>query len=189
MGEIARKTYRMLGLIFPIIYFIYTKKVTLFILVIGLAIFALYDILKIMIPSLSKFYFKYLKWISKKKEKRGLTGTTYLLISFLLTVFLFEKNIAIAAMTFSVMGDAASSLIGKKFGKNKLIGKRTFEGSVAFFIASLIAGLIFLYFGLEITYGIMFIGILAATIAELLPIQIDDNLTISIVSGLVMSLI
>ncbi len=190
MPEIARKIYRMLGLLFPILYFIYTKKVMLVIILISLGVFVLYELLRFSFPQLNKLYFRYLKIITKKKEKKAMTGTTYLLISFFFTILLFKKNIAIAAMTFSVVGDAASSLIGKKFGKTKLISKpkKTFEGSTAFFISSLIAGLIFVYFGLEINYIVMFMGILAATIAEILPFSIDDNLTISIISGLAMSL-
>ena len=189
MAELARKIYRMLGLAFPILYFIYTKKVTLIIILIPLIFFVLYELLRKLFPRLNKFYFKYLKWITKKKEKTGLTGTTSLLVSFLLTILFFEKNIAIFAMTFSVLGDAASSLIGKKFGKIKLIGKKTLEGSIGFFIISLIAGIILVNLGLKLNYFIIFTGALAAALAELFSYKIDDNLTISIISALAMSLI
>jgi len=189
MAELARKIYRMIGLIFPILYFVYTKKVMLVIILISLIVLFLYEILRFGFPQLNKFYFKYLKTIAKKKEKKALTGTTYLLASFLLTVFLFEKNIAILAMTFSILGDAASSLIGKKFGKTKLIKKRTLEGSLGFFIISLIAGIVLINLGLKLKYPVIIIGALAATLAELFSYKIDDNLTISLISGLVMSLV
>lgn len=191
MNEILRKLYRCLGLIFPILYLFYSKNIILIILGVISAIFVIFEILRFKFSIITKKYFKYLSAIAKEREKKNISGTTYVLISELLTVILFEKSIAITAIFFLILGDAASSLIGK-YGRIKIWNK-TLEGSISCFIVCFIVGMILLK-----NIYIVFFGALAATLIELIPIYIkinkkkfylDDNLSIGLVSGLVMSLV
>jgi dolichol kinase len=106
----------------------------------------------------------------------------------------FPMPVASAACAMLAVGDSFSTIIGSKFGKRALIGKKTIEGSVAFLVASLLIALIFVDPRLAI------VGAIAATISELLPEAgrlgrarsrglIDDNFLIPIIAGLVMTLL
>ena len=188
MAEVWRKLYRCLGLIFPIFYFFYAKNIVLTILLILTFIFIIAEILRFNFPIITEKYFKYFSAITKEKEKKSLSGTTYVLIASSLTILLFKKDIAIIVLFFMIIGDSASSLIGQRFGRTKIFNK-TLEGSIACFFACFVTGNILLYLGVAINETLIFVGALVATLTELLPLRVDDNLTMALVSGLFMSMV
>jgi len=192
MAEGWRKLYRCAGLIFPILYIFYSKNLVLGILSILTFMVIIIEILRFNFPSMTKKYFKYFGAIAKKKEKDRISGTTYVLVAILLIILFFEQSIAIAAIFFLILGDAAASLFGQKYGRTKILNK-SLEGSLAMFVVCLISGFFLLWIGLDLTPNLVIVGSLAATAAELIPLKkksiIDDNLTIGIISGLVMLLL
>jgi len=86
----------------------------------------------------------------------------------LLIIFKDQPQIIFASLSVQVFADSAAALIGIKYGKHKLYRKKTWEGSIACLIVSIIC--INLFFPLHIA---IIAGILA-TLVELLPL--DDNL-------------
>ncbi len=88
----------------------------------------------------------------------------------------------IAALTFLVLGDAAAAIIGKRFGRPAYWGKSP-HGSLACFVVCLTVG-----WPLLGDVRIVVVGALAATIAEALPVPMDDNMRVPIFSGLAMEL-
>ena len=85
---------------------------------------------------------------------------------------------------FLAFGDTLAALVGMKFPFMK-IGSKTLSGSLACFIVCLLIGLIFNF---EISLEIILIGAFAATIAELISIKINDNISIPLLSGCAMYL-
>jgi dolichol kinase len=80
-----------------------------------------------------------------------------------------------------------AAIIGKKFGHTKILANKSLEGSLACFVACLVIGLFVAWlFPAHLTLQIIVIGALTATIVELFSLWIDDNLTIPLISGLVM---
>ncbi|MFA5559570.1 MAG: phosphatidate cytidylyltransferase, partial [Methanofastidiosum sp.] len=117
-------------------------------------------------------------------EKVDLSAATYFIISSFFTILLFEKNIAIAAISFNSVGDFFSAIIGKKYGRIKYMGgKKSMEGSLACFISCLLVGLLILNPLMAIS------GALAATFAEGYLIKVNDNLSIPIISGIILTLV
>tara|TARA_B100001559_G_C15954288_1_gene373542 strand:- start:254 stop:508 length:255 start_codon:yes stop_codon:yes gene_type:complete len=80
--------------------------------------------------------------------------------------------------------DTAAAIIGKMYGKTKIF-KKTLEGSLAFFITSLIIILVMIP---EVNLGLGLVAILAATIVESLPISVDDNLSVPLIIALILSI-
>ncbi|GAB4307896.1 MAG: SEC59/DGK1/VTE5 family protein [Methanobacteriaceae archaeon] len=105
-------------------------------------------------------------------------------VTIALILFNFNMNIANATIIILVFGDAASTLIGKRFGKIKLPYHKykTLEGSLAFLIVGFLGAL----FQVPLTPA--FFGALSGTIAEAYS-PLDDNLVIPVVSGLVITII
>jgi len=96
----------------------------------------------------------------------------------------FSENIAIACIAVLSLADSLSTLVGYYFGKHKLPinKKKTWEGSTTFLIISF---LILAFF----TNPLNALALaLIATFAEMLP-YVDDNLSIPIALGILMSLI
>ena len=111
------------------------------------------------------------------------SGATYILISICLTVALYDKAIAVAALAFIIVGDVCAALIGRKFGRHRF-GRKSIEGSLACLAGTVVIALI----APEIPIITGLFGALVATITEAMSTKIDDNISVPIVSGLAMTL-
>ncbi len=116
------------------------------------------------------------------------------LVSSLLTILIFPKVIAIAAILTLAIADPASAIIGIKFGRKRIVPHKSLEGSSAFFLACLLC----IYLSFKIAPQrteqdeIFFFAITSAffsSLAEMLPIKLDDNITIPLSSAIIMSIL
>ena len=60
-----------------------------------------------------------------------MTGATWVLIGSTLTVFLFNKDIAVLSLLFMSIGDTVAALVGQKYVKIKIGAKNTGEITAA----------------------------------------------------------
>jgi glycerol-3-phosphate acyltransferase PlsY len=105
-------------------------------------------------------------------------------------VSLFEKELAIACLSFLVLGDMFAAIIGMRFGRTQIWAGKSLEGSLACFIVCFVIGLFVAWlFPAHLNLQIIALGAFTATIVELLPLGLDDNLTIPLISGLVMEIL
>ncbi len=121
------------------------------------------------------------------KTKPGiLTGDTNFMIASFISVLYFHFPIAVANLLFLTFGDAASAMFGSRFGKLHIFPDKTVEGMFGgIIINSIIAVLLSLHF--SVSFEILFTGVLTGCILEVLPFRIDDNLTVGIIPGILMS--
>ncbi len=184
-SELLRKILHLSNLVIPFTYLFYfdSKVEALFILLPITSFALLIEYLRINSILVKLFFDKYLFSMLRNHEKSGkFTGATWVFISSTLSIGIFPKEIAIISLIYMSVGDTAAGLIGRKFGRIKIYNK-TLEGALAGFVICLMSGLII---DLNISILILTIGALSATIIELLPISIDDNLRIPLFSGTVM---
>jgi dolichol kinase len=184
---LLRKTWRLCGIIFPLAYYFGSKRITLIVVFLFLGTFLLIELLRFTVPKLNNRLFIIFGYYFKKTEKKGLITTTTFLISFLITVLLFRKDIAITAMLFSIFGDAASAIVGVH-GKKKVFDK-SIEGGLAFLVTCLAIGLALGLTKIRLVPSVFILGAFSATIIELLPLPVDDNFTIALAAGATMSAI
>lgn len=111
-------------------------------------------------------------------------GATYILLSVCLTVALYDKPIAIAALVFIMVGDTFAALVGRKFGRHRW-GRKSLEGSLACLVSTVSVALFLPGLALEVALA----GAVVATVVEGLPLKIDDNTSVPILSGLFMTLL
>ncbi|MBI2079201.1 hypothetical protein HYT84_00425 [Candidatus Micrarchaeota archaeon] len=113
----------------------------------------------------------------------GYGSAWYAIGVLLMAVFLADVSKIAAGIVVLGIGDAVSTIIGLLYGKNKLFynPKKSVEGTLAFFAASLVSYL--------------FIGPLSLVLAaisalvESLPVPLDDNLTIPLIATAILYLI
>lgn len=115
-------------------------------------------------------------------EMNRLTGATCMLIGSLAAVLFFQQWVAMTALLLVIVSDALAGLVGRKWGKIHLIGNLTLVGSLTFFISGII--IILIIPGSNFIAGIM--GIIFILVLDGLRRNIDDNLIIPVVSGIVM---
>lgn len=117
-------------------------------------------------------------WLENRFERKGTPvpgwgSACYAAGALIAMAFLSDVSQIAATIFILALGDGVSTVVGTKFGKNKLPHnkKKTVEGTLAFFFVSL---------GSWYFVGPAAIPVaLAATLAESIPV-IDDNLTIPI---------
>ena len=120
----------------------------------------------------------------KGEEKKFSTMTIFLISTFIIVLF-FDFEIAITSLIFLVFGDMFGKIFGLAYGRIKIFEK-TLEGTLAFY-GSVIIFSYFLYTALDVPLLILIAGGIAAPLIELLPIGINDNFSVPIISGAVMT--
>lgn len=183
--ELRRKSIHLLGLVVPILYF-FTSRDLIIIGVGALLTLALAaELLKGVVPGVRVIFLRIFSPILRSQEQKGgLTGATYFLIGSFLCILFFDKTLAIVCLCFLTLGDLCAALIGKQWGRIKLFSRKSLEGSLACFVVCTAAALLI---GLHPVVAIA--GALVATLIELLPVGVDDNVTIPLISGLAMHLL
>ena len=164
----------------PIAYLcIIPKKEHIFIVCVSMSIgFLIADLLRMYWKTAGKYFFKIFSVLLREDElKNNLTGATYLFIGMTMAVFLFPKTIAVAVMLFLTVADPFAAVFGKMVPIRKIFNK-SIGGFLAFlFCAVLIVTVVFGF-----TYSGLIVALVAALV-EMIPIHINDNLTIPVVSG------
>ncbi len=184
----ARKLYRILaGSVFPVLYFFTPSKIPVQMLIFYLlGILTPIEVIRKITPNFYNVLHEHSKGVLKK-EPGILLGDTFFLIALSIIIGIFSKPVAILSISYLIIGDTFSNLIGIPYGKHRFKWGKSIEGSLAFFTSSIIIGLILnLYFHLPLI--VIFIGALTSSIIEMLPNKIDDNFTTGICGAIIMEL-
>jgi dolichol kinase len=181
--ELQRKSIHLGMIIIPVWVYFTPKNWGLLGLIIATFATVVLDLLRLTDHRLRQFFLRLFRSLIRSHEEEHLLGSTYFMIAALLSVLAFEKMIAISALTFLIIGDTVAAVVGKRFGTPLYWGK-SLQGSLGCFVSCLLIGAALLDEPL-----IAVAGALAATIAEALPVPMDDNMRVPIVSGLVMQIV
>lgn len=190
-NEIYRKGIHLSSLIIPVLFYFLDRTVALQFLIPFTFLFIFIDLGRFYNKKIAKLFYKIFKSMLRKHETnhklKRLNGGSFVMLSATISIFLFPKYIAIASFSILTISDTFAALIGRFFGFHKFINNKTFEGSLTFFLSAIFVILLTpKYNYLKTEYLIGFTGAFVGTIIELLPIPIDDNLTIPLSIGLTM---
>ena len=181
--ELIRKLIHLSNSIIPLLLFFYGKYFVLFILVPLSIIYILFDYLRINNSRVAEFYNKYFFLITRDFESKHLTGASYIFFSSCIVIWLFPLSISIPSLLIMSISDSMAAIIGQKYGRIRFF-KKTLEGSIAFFLSSI---LIILSFKMQ-----LFPAILSAFISTLIEsssfLNVDDNLSVPLSFAITYSL-
>jgi dolichol kinase len=108
--------------------------------------------------------------LERKNAQRPFIGAFWFYFASAVTFLLFPLKIASSAVFILAVADSFSTIVGVKFGKHKIVGNKTIEGTFIFFISSFVS-LVFISFPGAVLASIV------ATFSEILPdIKAFDNL-------------
>lgn len=191
--EVIRKVIHLVSLSIPLTYYFIPKSTALILVIPLMVAFLTVDIARYYHKPVEEWFYKFFGFLLRKREsdkkKKTLNGATYVLISATICIMFFPKIIMIIGFSILIISDITAALVGRRFGKHKFIAK-SLEGSLAFFVSAIVV--IALTPKIEYLPSEYLIGIAAAlvgTIAEALPADIDDNLSIPISVGAVLWLL
>lgn len=132
-----------------------------------------------------KYLWGFLKNFLRQRERWPLIASFWSLFSALIAAVLFGLPYAILGLLVLSVGDAFSTIIGKKWGKSKIFWcpDKSWVGFAAFVVSTLIAGIIFLkyfpQFAIINPAILVVLMALAGALIETIPL-VDDNSTIPI---------
>jgi glycerol-3-phosphate acyltransferase PlsY len=180
-----RTFMRPLAVLFPLFYLFSCKRFILILVGIVLSGFLIFDISRLTFKKFNLALSKNV--VIKRKEIKVFSSMSFFVMACFVILLIFEKEIAIVSIVFLTFGDLAAKYFGILYGRIKIFEK-TLEGLLAYFAACLLFGFLWSYF-LEISLPIIMTGAAAAAIAEIMPLGIDDNFTVGLISASLMHLV
>jgi len=145
------------------------------------------DVIRIHEHRARRFFIRFFGELIREHERFNLLGSTYLLIAALLAVEMFPQRVAAAALGFTILGDGVAALVGRGWGRTRFF-KKSFEGAAGGLAACLGWGAFLAATGM-LPWNVVLVGALVASLVELLPIPLDDNLGITLFAGYAMKLL
>ena len=153
-------------------------------------IFSGLDMLRFYVPSLNKKVRQDFGPFMRDYELNSLSGSTWFFFSSLIAIALFPKQAAALGFLCLALGDPLASWVGLRWGKTRLPGGKSLEGSLTFFAVSALAGVVSLALNpaVAMAFGPMVllacVVAVAGAFAEWLPIKgVDDNFVVPILAG------
>ena len=184
-NEIFRKILHILSTCIPLSYLWIVRDKDIVTHILGILTIAVYcfDLLRTSIPKIKIYFDLYFGSMLRDYELNGnLTGATYLLFGYLLTVLLFPMEIAVCAMIILSVGDSFAAIVGKSFPIWN-IGGKTLSGTLSgIFVSFLFSS--FVLPGLPIM--VILVGAVFGMVVELFSNRLNDNFLIPVLSGLIM---
>ncbi len=145
------------------------------------------DVVRIHERRVQRWFRRFLGELIREHERFNLLGSTYLLLAALLALEIFPRPIAAATLGFTVLGDGFAALAGRAYGRTRVFGK-SLEGAAGGLVACL-AWAAYLAVTGHLPWEVVLAGALVASLVEMLPIPLDDNLAITLAAGYAMKLL
>jgi dolichol kinase len=115
-------------------------------------------------------------------------GAVWMCLSAAVCVWLFPPDVGAAALAMLMVGDGAAAVLGRRFGRTKWPGSpKSVEGSAAYAAAAFLTGLaVATWPSAELTLLACAVGAALGAALEALPIPVNDNFRVPVLSGLAM---
>lgn len=180
--ELRRKYIHLIGLVVPALYWLTNKQVTLCFVAFFLLLFTAFEFYRIKRGIPVKEADAIAKPLIRSHEKRGIGAHVFFAAGAFVVVLAYPQEIAISALLMATLADGGAAVVGSMWGRHKLIGRKTLEGSLTLFLIA-IALAVWIVEPLLAA----FVGAIVAACVELLPM--NDNLTVPVVAGLAMHVV
>jgi dolichol kinase len=197
--HLVRKVWHMLmGLFMVGVYMAgLTRSQGVVILAAFLALSLTVETARLRVPALNELVVRFWGPLMRSCEVNRYTGTPFYIASSLIAVGIFPKPIAALSIAFLAVGDPIASLFGILYGDKsvRFSNGKSLIGTAAGMIACAGVAFLFLQFMnqtqfMELRFEHLLIlsaiGGVAGGGAELLPMEVDDNFAIPVVSGFVL---
>lgn len=128
-------------------------------------------------------YLPFYRELERSKERHRMHGSAYCLIGALLALEFFTLRIAFVATMMVAITDVFTGIVGMKWGKRKICGPKTLEGTLCGLVLNLLIGVLFMPLSAGIAMAV------TATIVEAAVNIVDDNLAVPVFAGFVGQLV
>lgn len=187
--HLARKGFHIAGglmLLYPMIVLDKPTEWLAALLSTMLALVMTVEYLRSNFPQVNQIAVVFLGPFMRESELNRVTGIPFYLASCLFSVLVFPTHIAHLAILHLVFGDPFSSFFGVLLGRDKLFPNKSLQGTLGgFLVCALVTAIYLRWIGIhdERFLLLSLLGGFSGALAELLPVNIDDNFAIPVISG------
>jgi len=186
--ELRRKVFHCLSLVYLALFNFAGLIPTLWVLGVWVAVVGAVEAFRLRRPEFNRLVMRVFGGIHREAELGKISGVFWTSLGCWLTLLFFggEPRAVAAGLFYLALGDSSAALVGKAVGRLKVEfwGRRkTLEGSAACLLVCLAAG-----WGLGLPPKALAAGAAAATVVEFVPVPLDDNLWLPLLSGAVVFL-
>jgi dolichol kinase len=182
--ELARKSFHMSSTLLPLAVWLLPRGLSLALLVPAAVVALTVDVARLRVRRFRYLFFRLTRTMLRHHERHGLTGGTWMAVSYALALLILPKPIAVAAMLFNGLGDAAAALVGKRFGRHRTAWGKSWEGFAAGVVTNLAVGLSISALAPALSPAGAVLGAVAAASLEFAPLPLDDNVRVTLGGGL-----
>lgn len=187
-----------------------TRAIIFTFLLAFILILILVDFIRLRVESFNRLFFKVFSLLLKEEESERMNATLPYMVANAIVVLLFPAEIYFLSMAFLLIGDPFAAFFGSKYGNLRFSNGKSLVGIIAFVLSSFLVGLFLLYFFSLIdqtsvfslfhndklnilAFALLCLGSVSAGLAEFFSGHglggfLDDNLTIPLVSAMIMVL-
>lgn len=189
--HLARKAWHMgMGLLLVSVYLLSGMSRGTGVMILGslLGLNLLVEITRLRVPSVNERVVRYMGTFVRSCEMNRLSGTPYYIAAAILAIGIFPQPIAVLSILYLAFGDPIASVFGILYGDRsvRMANGKSLIGTAAGVLTCMAVTFAFAQSlqlpGFELL-TLTLIGGLAGGTAELLPLEVDDNFSIPIVSG------
>jgi dolichol kinase len=189
LKEFGRKAFHQLSLVYLAAFWYFGWPRTGWLMAVWLPAVFVVETARLKVPAVERFLLGVMGGLMRESERRHYSGIIFTTAGSLAAMLIARGDPVIvgAAILQLALGDSASALAGKAFGRVKLFGgKKSLEGSLAGFAVGFAAALV-----CGVRPGAAFLAALAGSLAELLPTTpwFNDNLWIPVASATVLRIV
>jgi dolichol kinase len=146
-----------------------------------------FDICRLRSRRLNRFFTWLFGRVLRECERHKLAASTSMMVGSTLALFIFPKRVVLLSLLFFAFADPLASYFGIRYGKDKLIGNKSLQGSLAAFVVCFILAMIYCLHTQLMTerlFIVCLLGGLVGAASELVPIgKLDDNLVFPLLSS------
>lgn len=189
--HLVRKIWHAAGVTFmALVYQIAGHEKSWLILGISAALIIPFDALRRNNEKLNEIFIRIFGPVMRKHEATNLSGMSYLIMGGIVLMLFNDKHIVTLTLLFLAFGDPTASFCGIRYGKDKIIGNKSLQGTMGAFAVCTLTAAVYYYNQNLMTERLLIVAPLsgaAGAIAELFPVgKLDDNLTFPVISGVLL---
>lgn len=186
--HLARRLWHFCGVGFmlALYWFVPPKRATLVAVALCLPVISM-DVARLFIPRWNRALTWLFRPFMRDSERDRLAGLSFMLLGVLIIVLIFPRNVVALSLMCLAVADPAASYFGIRYGRDKLIGHKSLQGSLAAFVSCFLLSLGFFYvmhLMRERLFIVCLLTGLIGAVSELVPVgKLDDNLVFPVLSS------
>jgi dolichol kinase len=131
---------------------------------------------------------RFFKAVAHPHESFAVNSSTWYMTALVFLALTHNKIVASLGVIILAIGDPAAGWFGRAFGRTKLVGSRSLEGTLAFILFAAPASFLVLFLfhpevSLSNAIAIAVVASIAGAMAELFAARWDDNFLVPVAAG------